>query len=148
MKLEFDYLTGESFISNLEFQTKPNVLHGNGPTKMLLNSFGNYLAGSWTNEKCHACEEFEIELNESALPTVTLALFVEKPMPFLREFFDTIYTLDYPKDRLKVFVHNAIEYHSDVVDKWLEKFGKMYSSLKTILPADNVAEADARDLAM
>lgn len=132
----------------MEFQTRPNVLHGNGPTKILLNSFGNYLAGTWTNEKCHACAESTIELNNDALPIITMALFVEKPMPFLDEFFETIYTLDYPKDHLKVFIHNAIEYHKDVVDKWIEKFEKIYSSVKKILPEDNVAEADARNLAV
>lgn len=149
VKLEFDYQTGFAFITNLEFQTRPNVLHGNGPTKMLLNSFGNYLAGSWTYDKCYICAESTIELkDDAALPLITMALFVEKPMPFLDEFFETIYTLDYPKDRLKVFVHNAIDYHSDVVQKWIEKYEKVYSSLKTILPVDNVAEADARNLAV
>lgn len=77
-----------------------------------------------------------------------MALFIEKPVPFLEEFFDLILALDYPKNKLDLFVHNAIEYHSDVVNAFIEKFSSQYTSIKTILPSDNVAEHDARDLAM
>lgn len=64
MKLEFDEDTGESFITNLESQTRPAVIHGNGPSKIQLNNFGNYLAGAFVFSRCAACEENVIEVPE------------------------------------------------------------------------------------
>lgn len=77
-----------------------------------------------------------------------MALFIEKPVPFLEEFFDLILALDYPKQKLDLFIHNAVDYHSDVVNAFIETFSSQYASIKTILPSDNVIEHDARDLAM
>lgn len=77
-----------------------------------------------------------------------MALFIEKPVPFLEEYFDLIVALDYPKNKLDVFVHNAIEYHSDVVNAFIEKHSSEYASIKTVLPSDNIGEHDARDLAV
>lgn len=37
-----------------------------------------------------------------------VGVFIEQPTPFLPEFFQRLLTLDYPKDKLKVFVHNNV----------------------------------------
>ncbi|XP_037038309.1 procollagen-lysine,2-oxoglutarate 5-dioxygenase isoform X2 [Bradysia coprophila] len=149
VKLEFDEDSGESYITNLESETRPAIIHGNGPSKVQLNNFGNYLAGSFVFSRCVACEESVIELGEdNQLPTVTLALFIEKPVPFLEEYFDLIWALDYPKNKVDLFIHNAAEYHSDVVNAFVEKTSSHYASVKTILPTDEIGEHDARDLAV
>lgn len=50
-------------IHNTVYQTIPVVIHGNGPSKVLLNSLGNYLAKSWTqNEGCLSCQENRLKL--------------------------------------------------------------------------------------
>jgi len=77
-----------------------------------------------------------------------MALFVEKAVPFLEEYFDLIVAIDYPKNKLDLFIHNAVEYHSDDVNAFIEKFSGQYASIKTILPSDNIGEHDARDLAV
>lgn len=77
-----------------------------------------------------------------------MALFIEKAVPFLEEYFDLILAIDYPKSKLDLFVHNAVEYHSDVVNAFIEKSASQYASIKTILPSDSVGEHDARDLAV
>lgn len=41
-----------------------------------------------------------------------VGVFIEQPTPFLPEFFQRLLTLDYPKDKLKVFVHNNVSVHS------------------------------------
>ncbi len=64
MKLEFDEDSGESYITNLESETRPAIIHGNGPSKIQLNNFGNYLAGSFVFSRCVACEENVIEIAE------------------------------------------------------------------------------------
>lgn len=47
-------------------------------------------------------------LQESDYPTVLIALFVEQATPFLREFFQRVALLDYPKDKIDVYVHNNV----------------------------------------
>lgn len=37
-----------------------------------------------------------------------VGVFIEQPTPFLPEFFQRLLTLDYPKDKLKLFVHNNV----------------------------------------
>lgn len=94
---------------NSQHKTRPSVVHGNGPSKLVLNDYGNYLAGAFTNGKCRTCEENNLVLNdEDALPSVTVALFIEVATPFLPEFLDTIVALDYPHKRIDLFVHNAV----------------------------------------
>lgn len=101
---------GVAILVNTEHKTRPAVIHGNGPSKMFLNNYGNYLAGAFVNEVCTICKENQMVLGEnvSSLPTVTMALFIEKATPFLNEYFETIAALDYPKDRVDLFVHNAV----------------------------------------
>lgn len=47
-------------------------------------------------------------LQEEDYPNIVMGIFVEKPMPFLREFFEHIANLDYPKSRIDVFLHNSV----------------------------------------
>lgn len=64
VKLEFDDNSGESFITNLESQTRPAIIHGNGPSKIQLNNFGNYLAGAFVFSSCVACQDHVTEIPE------------------------------------------------------------------------------------
>lgn len=41
-------------------------------------------------------------------PNVTIGVFIEQPTPFLSRFLDVLLTLDYPKEALKVFIHNKV----------------------------------------
>lgn len=48
---------------------------------------------------------------------MVIAIFIEKPTPFLEEFFARTAGLDYPKDKIDLFIHNSEDYHvSDVED--------------------------------
>jgi hypothetical protein len=40
---------------------------------------------------------------------VYIAIFIEYPTPFLREYFEKIFNLTYPKNRLAVFIHNQVK---------------------------------------
>lgn len=37
-----------------------------------------------------------------------VGVFIEQPTPFLPEFFQRLLALDYPKDKVKLFVHNSV----------------------------------------
>lgn len=92
---------------------------------------GNYLARSWTPVKgCMKCQEDVIDLTKldvsrlqpfyvsaqflifwiffQTLPAVCMGIFIEKPTPFLTEFFERIAQQDYPKDRIHLYIHNTV----------------------------------------
>jgi hypothetical protein len=39
---------------------------------------------------------------------VYIAVFIEYPTPFLREYFDKISRITYPKHRLGILIHNHV----------------------------------------
>ena len=57
---------GEAILQNEVLDTRPLIIHGNGPSKRVLNSLGNYLAKSWNVEdQCTACWEDNIAFDVS-----------------------------------------------------------------------------------
>ncbi|XP_028049149.1 procollagen-lysine,2-oxoglutarate 5-dioxygenase isoform X2 [Monomorium pharaonis] len=150
--VELRFKGEEAYLQNIVYNTVPLVLHGNGYSKLVLNSLGNYLARAWTpDEGCQACWDRTIELDKTkpeTYPVILIAVFVERPTPFLEEFFQAIYRQFYPKSKLHLFVHNNVPYHEDVVSDFFERFSREYLSAKQILPSDSVSEVDARKLAM
>ncbi len=76
-----------------------------------LNNLGNYIPNAWTEQDgCLVCKEWhkELPLEKKTWPTVVLAVFVERPSPFLSEVLERVTQLDYPKSRMSLFVHNAV----------------------------------------
>ncbi|EZA59211.1 Procollagen-lysine,2-oxoglutarate 5-dioxygenase [Ooceraea biroi] len=150
--VELRFKGEESYLQNIVYNTVPLVLHGNGLSKLVLNSLGNYLARAWTpDEGCLACWDQTIELDRSkpeTYPVILIAIFIEQPTPFLEEFFRAIHRQTYPKSRLHLFVHNNVAYHESVVDHFFESVSKEYLSAKQVLPNDGISEVEARKLAM
>ncbi|XP_072930383.1 procollagen-lysine,2-oxoglutarate 5-dioxygenase isoform X2 [Epargyreus clarus] len=137
------------YLENVVTKQRPLVLHGNGPSKLTLNYLGNYLAKAWSlKDGCALCEEKRIELKEDALPTVLLAVFIEQATPFLEEFLQELYQLDYPKARLHLLLRNNVDYHEAEVDEFFTTHGKEYATAKRIKPNDFISEAEARTIAM
>ena len=171
---------------NTMYDTEPLVLHGNGPSKRILNTLGrytantknnpnfenfsllnyccclklpknpsffisiflaNYIPKAWnTDDHCTACWEDTIAFNElTESPLVMVAIFIEKPTPFIEEFFDKIANLDYDKDKLALFIHNNVEYHEEDVDSFLEDHKSKYISVDVLNPKDSIKEWHARN---
>lgn len=112
LRLEYNEATGEYFVKNIFTESLPSIFHGNGPGKNLINNYGNYIAGAFKHKECQLCTEVQLPVFEdpSALPTVTIGIFVEKPTPFLEEFLQSILALEYPKNKISLFVHNAVSW--------------------------------------
>ncbi|WP_411023810.1 hypothetical protein, partial [Salmonella sp. s51228] len=76
----------DTILKNIEYGTLPAMVHGNGPSKHILDILGNYLAKSWTEGKgCLNCEDNKILLDavsDEDLPHVTIGLFIEEPSAF------------------------------------------------------------------
>ncbi|KAK1117502.1 hypothetical protein K0M31_016535 [Melipona bicolor] len=150
--VELKFEGSKASLLNTVYNTEPLILHGNGYSKLSLNSLGNYLAHAWSPEEgCIMCWEGMIELDTAtpkSYPIILIAIFIERPTPFLNEFLAAIYRQAYPKSKLHLFVHNNVAYHQDVVDKFINKVGKEYVSSKQICVNDAMNEVDARNLAM
>nr|XP_021187543.2 procollagen-lysine,2-oxoglutarate 5-dioxygenase isoform X1 [Helicoverpa armigera] len=136
------------YIENVVTNERPLIVHGNGPSKMTLNHFGNYLARAWSvKEGCTLCQEKRIELQDDELPTVMMAVFIEQATPFLEEFLDQIVTTDYPKEKIHLLLRNNVEYHETEVDEFFQAHAKEYATAKRIKPSDFISEAEARNIA-
>jgi len=151
-ELEMRFVEGASVLINTQYNTYPLILHGNGPTKAILNSYGNYLPKNWNEESgCADCWDNMISLSDvkdDDLPTVLIGVFVEKATPFLEEFLHKIYLLDYPKNKIHLFVHNNVDYHAKLVNDFVANYTSQYASAKTIVPEDKTKEWHARNLAV
>ncbi|KZC09166.1 Procollagen-lysine,2-oxoglutarate 5-dioxygenase 1 [Dufourea novaeangliae] len=150
--VELKFEGGKASLMNTVYNTEPLILHGNGRSKLSLNSLGNYLAQAWNPEEgCVMCWEETIELDKTlpeTYPVLVIAIFIERPTPFLEEFFMDVYKLLYPKSKLHLFVHINVKYHQDTVDRFMRKYATEYRSSKQILASDRVDEVDARNIAM
>ncbi|XP_075991583.1 procollagen lysyl hydroxylase isoform X2 [Anticarsia gemmatalis] len=135
------------YIENAVTKERPLIVHGNGPSKLTLNYFGNYLAKAWSvSEGCVLCKEKHVEY-KTELPTVMMAVFIEQPTPFIEEFLDQILTTDYPKDKIHLLLRNNVEYHETEVDEFFATHSEKYATAKRIKPSDFITESEARNIA-
>ncbi|XP_043671589.1 procollagen-lysine,2-oxoglutarate 5-dioxygenase [Vespula pensylvanica] len=142
----------EAYLQNTVYNTIPLIVHGNGYSKLALNSLGNYLARAWSPEEgCLNCWDDVIELDvkkPDAFPIILVALFVDIPVPFLEEFLLSVYRQTYPKSKLHLFIHNNVPYHEQTIQEFIDTIGEEYLSVKQIFPSDDIDEVHARNLAM
>ncbi|XP_054838690.1 procollagen-lysine,2-oxoglutarate 5-dioxygenase 2 isoform X2 [Eublepharis macularius] len=146
--LKFD--EGRPRAKNSLYDTLPITLHGNGPTKVHLNYFGNYIPNGWSHETgCSACDTDLLDLDAlNEIPTVTIGVFIEQPTPFLSRFLDRLLTLEYAKEKLSLFIHNNEVYHEKHIKKFWEKAKHAISTIKIVGPEENLSQADARNMGM
>ncbi|CAL1536445.1 unnamed protein product [Lymnaea stagnalis] len=151
-EITLKYKGSHSYLYNVKTGASPVVVHGNGPIKPEFYRLANYLADGWTvSSGCLSCKEDLLDiraLKESDYPVVMVAMFVEFATPFIREFFERVASLSYPKDKMDVYIHNAVAYHDKDVATFLENTKGKYRSVRVISPTDNVGEAVARNWAM
>lgn len=49
---------------------------------------------------------------ESEYPLVMIGIFIQQPTPFVTVFFERLLKLQYPKNRLKLFIYNRVTFLS------------------------------------
>ncbi|XP_064641909.1 procollagen-lysine,2-oxoglutarate 5-dioxygenase 1-like isoform X4 [Lineus longissimus] len=139
----------EAFMYNTRTGTTPTVIHGNGPIKHEFNRLANYLAGHWTpTHGCISCSEDTFSLKDFAIedyPSVTMGIILPHPTPFINEFFQRIAKLDYPKQKIDLYVFNRVEHHSKDVTAFLETHSDEYHSVKSVTPDQNQLETEGRN---
>uniref|UniRef100_A0A1I8MC23 PLOD1-3-like GT domain-containing protein n=1 Tax=Musca domestica TaxID=7370 RepID=A0A1I8MC23_MUSDO len=147
VKLDVDLDTNRGTLKNINFLTTPSVIHGNGPSKVELNAFANYLANTY-NHKCLICQENRLKLDEKNLPIVTLALIGITPVPFFDMFLNHTAYIHYPKNRMHLFIYSGVEYLDAMAKSHLKKYEEEYLSAKIVLSTDQFDERRARQLAV
>ncbi|XP_056155330.1 procollagen-lysine,2-oxoglutarate 5-dioxygenase 2 isoform X2 [Lampris incognitus] len=137
-------------VRNSLYDTLPVVVHGNGNTKIYLNYLGNYIPNVWNYERgCSNCDENMVDLSQlKDYPNVLVGVFIEQPSPFLMEFFQRLLTLEYPKDKLKLFVHNNEVYHERHIQRFWEENRNVFGSFKVVGPEENLSQGEARNMGM
>ncbi|CAF1049888.1 unnamed protein product [Didymodactylos carnosus] len=144
----------EVYIHNTRTDSIPAIIHGNGPSKRSLNYLSNYLARVWSPTLgCLQCKENLLDVTSfgevTKWPIVYMALFIEYPTPFLREYFENIMKINYPKERIGLFVHNQVDYHKNLTEQFLSKFKQEgYKFVKYLSVDDDTTEAEARQQAI
>lgn len=136
-------------LMNVKFFSKPKVIHGGGPIRKVLNQYSNYLAGTYVYNECRMGQDNPVSETEATSLTIFIALFIERPTPFLEQFFEKIRALDYPKEKIHIFIHNVEESHSSLVEKYYYSFlDDEYSTVQVIDAKHGIQETDAREMAV
>lgn len=135
---------------NVAYDTLPVVIHGNGPTKLQLNYLGNYVPTAWTYETgCGICDDDVLFFNEDEqMPLVYVAVFIEHATPFMEEFLERLSTLNYPKTRIRLFIHNNVVYHERHIQKFWERHRSLFPDARVVGPEENLKEDEARTMAV
>lgn len=124
------------------------LVQGNGPSKIILNIYGNYLAGNYYGEECRTGSEDLIVEEKRDGFIILIAIFIEYPVPFIQEFFEKLLAINYPKKQIHLFIHNEIPYHSKHVDEFTDKADREeYISMK-VVDGQGVLRNNARDFAV
>ncbi|XP_044068765.1 procollagen-lysine,2-oxoglutarate 5-dioxygenase 1 isoform X2 [Siniperca chuatsi] len=135
---------------NVLYDTLPVAVHGNGPTKLQINYLGNYIPNTWTFESgCTVCHEDLrplTALKESEYPLVVIGIFIQQPTPFVTVFFERLLKLQYPKNRVKLFIYNQEAHHEPQVSSFLKDHGSLYQDVKFIGPEEQMDGAASRNL--
>ena len=112
---------------------------------------GNYLARSFHLEAgCLACGENRLEVSSLVeIPRVVLAIFIEKPTPFMTEFWEKISALMYYKPAMDLYIHNAVSHHQEEVAAFVqESRGEYHSYHSVTVLGPDLGEAGAREAAL
>ncbi|XP_063062897.1 procollagen-lysine,2-oxoglutarate 5-dioxygenase 2 isoform X1 [Engraulis encrasicolus] len=137
-------------VRNTMYDTLPVVVHGNINTKIYLNYLANYVPNAWNYEQgCRSCDQNMVDLSlANEFPRVTVGVFIEQPVPFVPEFFQRLLDLDYPKDKLSIFIHNNEVYHEKHIQRFWEEHRNTFASFKVVGPEENLSEGEARNMGM
>ncbi|KAM3590698.1 uncharacterized protein V6R79_014517 [Siganus canaliculatus] len=137
---------------NVAYDTLPVIIHGNGPTKLQLNYLGNYVPTAWTFDGgCSVCDDDLLLLDDTAdedLPLVYVGVFIEHATPFMDEFLERLTTLNYPPEKLRLFIHNSVVYHERHIQRFWERYRPLFPDAVLVGPEENLPENKARNMAV
>nr|CAD2173598.1 unnamed protein product [Meloidogyne enterolobii] len=125
----------EAMIYNSLYITYPLILHGNGPAKILLNQFENYLGENYL-QKEETLKPYQNSIKEHLFPTICVSIFIQKPIPYVEEFLIKISELDYPKRKINLYIANNQKYNIEMVEEFRQQWEDFYASFSVINSVD------------
>ncbi|XP_050525944.1 procollagen-lysine,2-oxoglutarate 5-dioxygenase isoform X2 [Daktulosphaira vitifoliae] len=118
-------------LENIRFNSHPAIVHGNGLSKNVLNSFTNYIPNMWSPEiGCNSCQDNNLDLsilNVKNYPVVLISIFVDRATPFFEEFLEKIEKIDYPKNKIFLSFSVFVSYHKKQVDDFISSVTDQYN---------------------
>ncbi|KAM3719419.1 Multifunctional procollagen lysine hydroxylase and glycosyltransferase [Dirofilaria immitis] len=143
MKLETSAeKSGTYFIYNFIYNTYPLVIHGNGPSKLHLNHFGNYID---TLRIAITQTQFTaMDLEKINLPRLFLSIIISKPIPFIREFFENIKKLVYADKQIDLYVYCNQKFLEKELNDFVKNVKGYYRSLLYDGSTTEMGEREAR----
>ncbi|CEF71662.1 Procollagen lysyl hydroxylase [Strongyloides ratti] len=137
---------GKALINNIIYNTHPILIHGNGPSKIHLNSLSNYIPEKQSNKDgCLYCKELTLNNQEIFLPSLSVGLFIYKPIPFIEEFLQSFANILYDKNLIDLLIFNNQDYNENDITKFINKYKKDYKSITVINEDYTKNERDVRD---
>jgi len=152
--IEIRFENNSPYVYNMKYESLPMVIHGNGPSKTLLNTLASYVPGGWSmDDGCIDCWRDTLDIKENETPLVLMAVFIEQPTPFMDEFWDKLVKLDYDKASIHLLIHNAVGYHGKQAAEFVQYWKNpnevsTYHSIEYISEADEMDEVEARNRAV
>ncbi|VDN28938.1 unnamed protein product [Gongylonema pulchrum] len=129
-------------IHNFIYDTYPSVVHGNGPSKLHLNQFANYIGQLRRADfPCRMCNTSTTEMD---LPKLLLSIFLSKPTPFIREFFENIKKLSYNSAQIDLYVYCNQKFMEKEADIFVKEAKEHYRSVIYDDSSVDIGEREAR----
>ncbi|XP_054159305.1 procollagen-lysine,2-oxoglutarate 5-dioxygenase-like [Oppia nitens] len=146
--VEIKFSDDDSYVINNVYQTNPLIIHGNGASKISLNSLGNYLVKSWHPKYgCLICNDnitsFE-NISNTDLPLVLIGIYITHETPFLDQFFEYIVNQNYPQKRIHLYLYNSADYHSKEVQNFIDQYRDVYRGVTVFTAEDHWLQQEWR----
>ncbi|KAL3994437.1 hypothetical protein ACH3XW_21730 [Acanthocheilonema viteae] len=141
---------GDAYVHNFVRNTRPSVILGTEKGRKLLNHLGNYIGKAWSAEYGYLqCGTSSLlQTSENTWPSVTLAIFITKPIPFIREFLATVSRISYPTSKIDFYIYNNQKYNKKEVDEFLKTVKKLYRKVQYDNSDTELGEREARKAAL
>uniref|UniRef100_A0A915PP06 procollagen-lysine 5-dioxygenase n=1 Tax=Setaria digitata TaxID=48799 RepID=A0A915PP06_9BILA len=137
---------GDAYIHNVPRNTYPSVILGSNKGSQMLNYLGNYVGKAWSAENGYRrCGTTSLlETSGNVWPSIALAVFITKPIPFIQEFLAAVSRLSYPTSRIDFYIYNNQKYSEKNVEEFLKSAKKLYRTVEYDNNYTELGEREAR----
>lgn len=81
------------------------------------------------------------------MPAITVGVFIEEPTPFFDEFLEKFLKLNYPKEKMSLFIHRGVDYHNERLTQFMQNEVEGFAKIE-VTSSDDFLEWRARERAL
>ncbi|KAI0987467.1 hypothetical protein GJ496_005508 [Pomphorhynchus laevis] len=138
------YVNEFTKIKNNKMETFPMIIHGNGPTKIILNRIGNYIGGTWSpGTGCTSCDKHAFDLlsiSKNKWPRILIYVMITEPMPFINEFLSNLRKQTYPEQLIHLLIHNTQKRWDILLNEFAKINEDAYASIDNLPNTTSTAD--------